>query len=102
MVAAFSRRRELIAGLVSEIPDITFPYPDGAFYLFIDVSAYFCDRTPDDVTLARYLLQEHHIAVVPGSAFGDATAIRLSYACSESDIVEGVARIRRGLEELRG
>ena len=100
MVAAFARRRELIAGLVSEIPGITFPYPDGAFYLFLDVRAYFCDQTPDDVALAGYLLREHHIATVPGSAFGDAGGIRLSYACSEADIIEGVARIRRGLERF--
>ncbi len=101
MVAAFARRRELISGLVSEIPDVSFPRPDGAFYLFIDVRAYFCDQAPDDVQLARYLLREHHIATVPGSAFGDPAGIRLSYACSEQDIVEGVARIRRGLDRLR-
>lgn len=101
MVAAFSRRRDLISGLVSEIPDLSFPHPDGAFYLFVDISAYLCERVPDDMALASYLLREHHIATVPGSAFGDPTAIRLSYACSESDIIEGVARIRRGLGDLR-
>lgn len=101
MVGAFSRRRELISGLLSEIPDISFPYPDGAFYLFVDISAYLCERTPDDVQLAAYLLREHHIATVPGSAFGDPTAIRLSYACSEEDIIEGVGRISRGLRALR-
>jgi len=101
MVAAFGRRRELIAGLISEIPDLSFPYPDGSFYLFVDVHAYFCDRAPDDVALAQYLLREHHVATVPGSAFGDADAIRLSYACSEKDIVEGTARIRKGLAMLR-
>lgn len=102
MVAAFARRRELIAGLVSEIPDVTFPYPDGAFYLFLDIRAYFRGNMPDDVALAGYLLKEHHVATVPGSAFGDAGAIRLSYACSEEDIVEGVSRIRRGLAALAG
>ncbi len=101
MVAAFARRRDLISSLVSEIPDVSFPHPDGAFYLFVDIRSYLCERTPDSVALASYLLREHHVATVPGAAFGDINAIRLSYACSERDIIEGVARLRRGLEELR-
>jgi aspartate aminotransferase len=100
MVAAFSRRRDLISSLVAEIPDVSFPHPDGAFYLFVDVAAYLGPRAPDTTALASYLLREHHVATVPGSAFGDDRAIRLSYACSEADIIEGTARMRRGLEEV--
>jgi aspartate aminotransferase len=101
MVAAFARRRDLIVDLVSAIPGITFPRPDGAFYLFLDVEPHLCERAPTDVALVDYLLKEHHVATIPGSAFGDEKAIRLSYACSEADIVEGVSRLRRGLDELR-
>ncbi|HVZ39572.1 MAG TPA: pyridoxal phosphate-dependent aminotransferase [Candidatus Kapabacteria bacterium] len=97
MRAAFQRRRDLISGLMQDIPGISFPHPDGAFYLFVDISSHLGERFAADTDLARHLLQEHHIATVPGSAFGDAAAIRLSYACSDDDIVEGVARIRRGL-----
>jgi aspartate aminotransferase len=100
MVAAFSHRRDLISSIVAEIPGVSFPHPDGAFYLFVDVAAYLGPRTPDTTALASYLLREHHVATVPGSAFGDARAIRLSYACSEEDIIEGTARMQRGLEEL--
>lgn len=100
MVAAFERRRDLIVGLAADVPNITYPHPDGAFYLFIDISAYLGGAMPTDVDLARYLLRDHHIAVIPGSAFGDDRAIRLSYACSDADIVEGMARIKRGLGEI--
>lgn len=101
MVAAFARRRELIVRLISEIPDISFPIPDGAFYLFLDVSAYFGEKITNDIELARYLLQEHHVATVPGAAFGYPNAIRLSYACSEEDLIEGAGRIREALLRLR-
>jgi aspartate/methionine/tyrosine aminotransferase len=101
MVAAFERRRDLIVSLLSEIPGLTFPRPDGAFYIFMHVSDYFSPLAPDSCALAEYLLTEHHVATVAGEGFGDPQAIRLSYACSEADIVEGVARLRRGLEGLR-
>ncbi len=100
MVAAFARRKELIVGLMEDVPNITFPRPDGAFYLFLDVSAYLGGAMASDVDLARYLLAEHHVGTVPGSAFGAPSAIRLSYACSDADIIEGVARLKRGLMEL--
>jgi aspartate/methionine/tyrosine aminotransferase len=101
MVAAFERRRDLIVELLGAIPGISFPRPDGAFYIFMDVSSYFCEHTPDSSALARYLLEEHHVATVAGEPFGDSSALRLSYAASEDDIREGVARLKRGLEKLR-
>jgi aspartate aminotransferase len=100
MVSSFEKRRNLIVELLHDTPRITFPRPDGAFYLFVDVRDYFSDRTPNSAALAKYLLEEHHIATVPGSAFGDDNAIRLSYACSERDIIEGVKRLKRGFGEL--
>lgn len=100
MVSSFQKRRNLIVELLHDTPRITFPRPDGAFYLFLDVRDYFSDRTPNSASLAKYLLEEHHIATVPGSAFGDDNAIRLSYACSERDIIEGVKRLKRGFGEL--
>jgi aspartate aminotransferase len=101
MVAAFARRRDMIVELLGAIPDISFPIPDGAFYIFMDVSAYFGERVATDTELARYLLQEHHVATVPGAAFGVTSAIRLSYACSDRDIIEGIGRIRQGLMQIR-
>jgi len=100
MVRAFDARRNLAIGCAAGVPDINFPRPDGAFYLLIDVSRHLGSRAPDDVALARHLLVHHGVAVVPGSAFGAPGTLRLSYACADSVIVEGIARICRGVEEL--
>jgi len=102
MVAAFERRRDLIVELLNGIDGVRFPVPDGAFYIFMNVGEYYRGGITCSAELASYLLQEHHVATVPGSAFGDDESIRLSYACSEEDIREGVARIGKGLELLRG
>jgi aspartate aminotransferase len=100
MVAAFEHRRNVIASLLDEIPGVRVPRPDGAFYALVDVSEYFTDAFPDSESIARAMLGEHHVATVPGSAFGEPNSIRLSYACSEENIREGVARFRRALEGI--
>jgi len=101
MSARFGQRRDLICNLLREIDGIDFPRPDGAFYILMNVESLFEPKTPDSTALASWLLTNHRVATVPGSAFGDDSTIRLSYACSEEDIVEGMARLRHGLEELR-
>ncbi len=97
----FRKRRELMGSLLREIPDITFPEPDGAFYYFIDVGSYLHGPVDTCDKLAEYLLTEHLTAFVAGSAFGDEKGIRLSYACSETDIRKGMERIAEGLAKLR-
>lgn len=89
MVAAFAKRRDLIHGLISAIPGVKCPKPQGAFYVFADVSAF----GMDSLTFAQRLLEERHVAVVPGVAFGDDKCVRLSYACSEANIAEGLRRM---------
>lgn len=84
----FASRRKLICELAARIPGLKFHEPEGAFYLFPDVSAW---GTGDEV--AERLLDEAHVAVVPGSAFGCPSCIRLSYAVSEEDIRKAMARI---------
>ena len=88
----FAARCELICQLASEIPGLKFHKPEGAFYLFPDVSA--CG-TGDEV--AERLLEEAHVAVVSGSAFGCPSCIRLSYAVSEQDIRTALSRIAKFL-----
>jgi len=90
MREAFARRRELICRLAAEIPGWKFRKPQGAFYLFPDVSAI---GSGDEV--AERLLEEAHVAVVSGSAFGCPECIRLSYAISEEEITEAMRRIKR-------
>lgn len=89
MRQVFAQRRELICHLAAEIPGWKFKQPQGAFYLFPDVSA---QGGGDKV--AEMLLEKAHVAVVPGSAFGCPECIRLSYAISTEEIVEAMRRIK--------
>ena len=84
----FASRRKLICSLAAEIPGLKFHEPQGAFYLFPDVSAW---GTGNEV--AERLLEEAHVAVVSGSAFGCPSCIRLSYAISEEEIQKAMSRI---------
>ena len=84
----FASRRKLICSLAAEIPGLKFHEPQGAFYLFPDVSAW---GTGNEV--AERLLEEAHVAVVSGSAFGCPSCIRLSYAISEEEIRKAMSRI---------
>lgn len=91
----FDERRELICRLAAEIPGFRFRQPQGAFYLFPDVSAI---ATGDEV--AQLLLEKAHVAVVSGSAFGCPDCIRLSYAISTDQISEAMRRIKAALCHL--
>ena len=88
MVKAFTERRERIYELLSSIPGLKCPKPDGAFYVFPDISA----LGLTSLEFAQRLLEEQHVAVVPGVAFGDDACVRLSYACSMENIEEGCRR----------
>jgi aspartate aminotransferase len=70
--------------------------PTGAFYCFPDVAP--CLRGGTPLAFTEALLEKERVVTVPGEAFGAPTNIRLSYACSEADIEEGCARIRRFVE----
>ena len=102
MVDEFESRRELIIGLLQEIPGFKLNQPQGAFYVFPDVSAYF-GKTLNGKTIenasdfALYLLEEAHVATVTGDAFGNGDCIRISYAASVENIKEAIARIAKAL-----
>lgn len=114
MLAAFRRRRDLIVGLAREIPGLKLEMPDGAFYIFPEVSAYLGKHVttvnPDgtetvreiatDSDLAMYLLEEGHVATVAGSAFCMPGYLRLSYAASDDQLREAMARIKTALAKL--
>ncbi|TMB02301.1 MAG: pyridoxal phosphate-dependent aminotransferase [Deltaproteobacteria bacterium] len=99
IVSAFERRRDLMVELVRAIPRVRCARPEGAYYVFCDVSEYL-GRVPDDVKLSQVLLEEHGVAVVPGSAFGQPGYLRLSFATSDEQIRAGVDRMSRGLQAL--
>ncbi len=92
MRQVFAERRELICRLAAQIPGFKFSEPQGAFYLFPDVSAV---GTGDEV--AEMLLEKAHVAVVSGAAFGYPSCIRLSYAINTNDIEEAMRRIKNVL-----
>ena len=105
MRKAFERRRDLVVGLAKAIPGLGVNTPEGAFYLFTEVSSYFGKRCGDrvienDADLAMYLLEEGHVATVAGSAFCCPGYIRLSYATSDDNICEAMRRIAEALAKL--
>lgn len=97
MRETFKRRRDLLVDGLNAIPGVSCPTPQGAFYAFPDFSAYIGDRFEDDLALTAFLLEEAHVALVPGSAFGAPGFMRLSYAVSEEVIAEGLRRIKAAL-----
>ncbi|NLI24917.1 MAG: pyridoxal phosphate-dependent aminotransferase [Bacteroidales bacterium] len=106
MRQAFERRKKLIVALANQIPGIRLAVPDGAFYIFPDVSAFygkqyngFVIKNSDDMSL--FLLDQGHIATVPGSAFGEDTCIRISYATSDEKISEAMRRMKEALALLQ-
>jgi len=106
MVKNFARRRDLVLRLLADIPGLTCPRPQGAFYVFPDVSAYFGkkfgDRTMTSCDeIADYLLERAGAAIVPGSGFGDERTLRISYALRDEDIERGLARVKQALLELK-
>lgn len=106
MRKAFERRRDLVVSLAREIPGLKVNCPQGAFYLFPEVSSYlgksFNGKTiATDSDLAMYLLEEGHVATVAGSAFCLPGYIRLSYATSDDNIREAMRRIAEALSRLK-
>jgi aspartate aminotransferase len=105
MLAAFHSRRDMMLGLLNEIPGVKTNIPDGAFYIFADVKAYY-GKSDGNVTinsgsdLCDYLLENVFVALVPGVAFGDPDCIRISYATSEEKLREAVRRIKEALSKL--
>jgi aspartate aminotransferase len=105
MATAYFRRRELVMGLLKDIPGIKTHVPEGAFYFFPDVTSFFGKsahghtvKDADDLCL--YLLDVAHVSLVTGGAFGAPSCIRLSYAASDEELVEALKRMKKALGEL--
>lgn len=96
----FEARRALGLRLLNQVPGLKGAPPQGAFYFFVNVEECLGGRISSDLDLADYLLDEAHVATVPGSAFDAPGHLRLSYACSEADIEEGIHRIQNALTQL--
>ena len=106
MVAAFRARRDYVVDRLNALDGVRCPTPEGAFYLFPDVSGVFGRTTPDGKTLhdsddvCFYLLENQYVALVPGAAFGAPNGLRISYASSMNDLETALDRIEEGLAVL--
>ena len=103
MIDEFAKRREIIIELLKAIPGIQINQPQGAFYVFPDVSSYFGKtlrgkKIENASDFALYLLEEAHVATVTGDAFGNGDCIRISYAASEENIRTAIDRIAKALQ----
>ena len=97
MRAEFEKRRRVIVDMINDIPGLKVREPEGAFYVFADVTG--CP-VPDDMKFCELLLNEKYVAAVPGTAFFAPGYIRLSYACSMENIKEGMKRMKEFVEGL--
>jgi aspartate aminotransferase len=105
MVAEFQNRRDIAAAELRTIPGIEVVWPEGGMFFFLGIARYLGKRfrgTPlrNSASIASYLLEELHVGLVPGEAFGDDTALRLSFCCPKDELLEGIRRLRKGLEGL--
>jgi len=106
MVAQFRQRRNFVLERLGKIPGVTCPKPEGAFYVFPNISAHYgkkYDGTSVDNSLdmTNFLLEEANVAVVPGGAFGAEEHVRISYATSMRELERGLERMERALEKLQ-
>ncbi|MEM6379994.1 MAG: aminotransferase class I/II-fold pyridoxal phosphate-dependent enzyme, partial [Bacteroidota bacterium] len=106
MKAAFLKRRDMMIESLSKIPGIKVNQPQGAFYIFPDISDFFGKKYDNGVInsaddFCEYLLHEAHVAVVTGKAFGAPNCFRISYAASDAQLKEAVERMTKALNALQ-
>ncbi len=105
MIKAFKSRRDLVIGMLKEMPGVKANTPEGAFYIFPDIS-YFIGKKYNDTTISSahdlclYLLSEAMVALVSGESFGANNCIRISYAASEETLVKAMTRVKEALAKL--
>ncbi|TAG54986.1 MAG: pyridoxal phosphate-dependent aminotransferase [Cytophagales bacterium] len=106
MTKTFSKRRDLMYGLLSEIKGLKINNPKGAFYFFPDISAYF-GKSDGNTTIknsedfSNWLLTKYYMSTVPGSAFGYEGCIRISYAAADEKLIEGCKRLKEACNSLK-
>ena len=106
MVEVFRERRDFVCERVSRIPQVSFTTPHGAFYLLVDASPYLGKKNGDrvianDVELCEYLIEEAHVALVPGSAFGADGTVRIAYANSMDVLSRALDEMEKALLKLQ-
>jgi aspartate aminotransferase len=97
MIAEYRARRELLVPRLNQLPGFCCRPPAGAFYAFPDVSAAYRPGRQGSVEFAEFLLEQARVAVVPGAAFGADAHIRISFACSREQLLDGLERLAAAL-----
>ena len=105
MVTELQGRRDITYRALAAIKDVDVYMPEGAMFFFFDVRNYFGRKkgtivVRNSADIALYLLEHHHVALVPGVAFGDDGCLRMSFSCGRAELELGLDRIARGLGEL--
>jgi aspartate aminotransferase len=105
MAQTFEKRCKFVLERISDLPEVTCAEPDGSFYVFPDFSGHFGKKfggrtINGSLDLTAFLMEEAHVAVVPGNAFGENNCIRLSYALSMEEIEQGFDSIKKALTNL--
>ncbi|MCR4666135.1 MAG: pyridoxal phosphate-dependent aminotransferase [Desulfovibrio sp.] len=101
MRKAFQKRRDAGLAIIETWKDAICPKPDGAFYLFVDVHAYYGETVHNSTELCSYLLDKAHVALIPGAAFGDDNCIRFSYAVADEVLEEALEKVGSALRDLK-
>ncbi|MDR2574117.1 MAG: pyridoxal phosphate-dependent aminotransferase [Desulfovibrio sp.] len=102
MRGAFQRRRDAALKIISTWPSAVCPRPDGAFYLFVDVSRHYSGVVKNSTDMCAHLLDKALVSLVPGAAFGDDNCIRLSYAVADDVLETALSRVGEELAKLNG
>ena len=102
----FQKKRDEVVAALTSIPGVKCPIPQGAFYAFPDISCAFgkkhgANAIGNDIDFCNALLEAKGVAVVPGSAFGEPSAIRISYTCKPAELTEGLKRFKQFFAELQ-
>jgi len=106
MNVVFKKRRDIVLQGLSEIPDLKYNVPQGAFYVFPDISAYFGKSDGETVInncndMSLYLLAKAFVATVPGDAFGEPKCIRISYATADEKLIKAMAQLKEAFSKLK-
>jgi aspartate aminotransferase len=102
----FQKRRDLVLKMLKDIPGMKCNYPEGAFYVFPDVSSFFGKSNGDQIIMnaddfCNYLIYHAHVTLVTGKAFGDENCVRISYATSSEKLIEALKRMKEALAKLK-
>jgi aspartate aminotransferase len=103
-IATLKKRRDLVVAELKKIPHLSFMQPSGAFYVFLNLTETLArsKKYKDSLSFGQYLLETHHVAMVPGEAFGAPGFLRMSYAADDATLLEGISRFKTALMQAVG